>query len=146
MRKRTIQQYVKWSQGTVRAVTFDRFSNHQDDASNYIATRCRGLTSLEFRKGLVGESLLKSIRSGIKLRTLKLPEACQITYDTLVEVLERCGDLEVAEFFYVQSKQGVVEWKCDLPRLQRLTLGRERSWLTSGLNLVSVLTPSFSLS
>ena len=123
----TLRQYVKRSQGKLKRLAAHQFSYEQQAVLKYVLQRSRDLQELYLHQGPIGSTLLNAAPSALSLRNLILSSRCDITLDTVNQLLERFTCLERAEFFRVGGTQ-TPEWRCDMPALRCLKLYYERKY------------------
>ena len=103
-------------------MTLDTFGTHQESILSYLAERCKGLQELTVPAGFISTSLLKATRHASNLKTLVVSSQCQITIDTVTQILGSCSNLERVEFWNVASSGLRSDWKGDMSKLRSLVL------------------------
>ena len=118
-----VRKYIKWSSGTTTRVTFDRFGANAESIPRYVATRCKRLEDMRVPGGLIGASILKAAPCASNLKTLIVSKSCQVSCDTVSQLLCHCPNLERAEFHSVSSSEKrAPAWEKDMPKLRTLVL------------------------
>ena len=122
-----VEKYVKRSNGTTTRVTLDKFGYNAERIPRYVAGRCRALNYLRISGGFIGASILEAARRASNLRTLIISKGSEISCDVASQLLERCSNLERAEFQSVTSaKYRPSRWETDMPNLRTLVLDTRR--------------------
>ena len=104
-------------------LTLDRFGANAESIPRYVATRCKRLEEMRVPGGLVGTSILKAAPCASNLKTLIVSKSCQVSCDTVSQLLCHCLNLERAEFHSVSSSEKrPPAWEKDLPKLRTLVL------------------------
>lgn len=118
-----VRKYIKRSNGMTTRVTLDRFGSNAEKIPRYVATRCKGLEDLRIPGGLIGASILEAAPCASNLKTLIISKSCQVSCDTVSQLLCHCPNLERAEFHSVSSAESrPASWEVDMPKLRTLTL------------------------
>ncbi|KAM0804411.1 hypothetical protein BDR22DRAFT_818057 [Usnea florida] len=118
-----VRKYIKWSNGTTTRVTFDKFGANAESIPRYVATRCKRLEDMRVPGGLIGASILKAAPCASNLKTLIVSKSCQVSCDTVSQLLCHCPNLERAEFHSVSaSEKRPAAWEKDMPKLRTLVL------------------------
>lgn len=148
-----VRKYIKRSNGTTTRVTLDRFGSNAEKIPRYIATRCKGLEDLRIPGGLIGASILEAAPCASNLKNLIISKSCQVSCDTVSQLLRHCPNLERAEFHSVTSAESrSASWEVDMPKLRTLILdtpvlvrrqGRQTKPLLLGLH--TLLTKIFGI-
>lgn len=142
-----VQSYIKRSQGTVTRATFHRFTYRHNDVLKCITTRCKNLYSLIIPTGFTGASLLRAVPFARNLKTIIVGQGCEVTLDTVSQVLESCTQLERVEFLSVCRGRFNSLWTGDLTKIRTLALNTSKGAGIAGgeLNTVcsKLLSPYF---
>ena len=118
-----VRKYIKWSNGTTTRVTLDRFGANAESIPRYVATRCKRLEDMRIPGGLIGASILEAAPCVSNLKTLIISKSCQVSCDTVSQLLCHCPNLERAEFHSVSSSEKrPAVWEKDMPKLRTLIL------------------------
>ncbi|KAI9682944.1 MAG: hypothetical protein M1829_006380 [Trizodia sp. TS-e1964] len=107
--KLSIQSCIKRSQGTTRSVKLHHANFNWSNGLAYIAANCRNLSYLEIGCEKAGSSLIKAAPYAKNLQTLILHIDCEITLTAVMEILDACLSLSVAEFYNVRHKGEISE-------------------------------------
>ena len=118
-----VRKYIKWSNGTTTRVTLDRFGANAERIPRYVATRCKGLEDMRIPGGLIGASILEAAPCASNLKILIISKSCQVSCDTVSQLLCHSPNLERAEFHSVSSaEKRPAIWEKDMPKLRTLIL------------------------
>ena len=124
-----VRKYIKRSNGTTTRVTLDRFGSNAEKIPRYVATRCKRLQDLRIPGGLIGASILEAAPCASNLKTLIISKSCQVSCDTVSQLLCHCPNLERAEFHSVSSAGSrPAGWEVDMPKLRTLILDVPNDW------------------
>lgn len=141
-----VRKYIKRSNGTTTRVTLDRFGYNAEKIPRYVATRCKCLEDLRIPGGLIGASILEAAPCAPNLKILIISNSCQVSCDTVSQLLCHCPNLERAEFHSVSAAESrPARWVVDMPKLRTLILDtpkvvRRRGQRHSILALDTLLT------
>ncbi len=118
-----VRKYLRQGKGLPTRVTLPKSVNARYYLPRFITTRCKGLYELVVPSGLIGTTILQAVSCATNLKTLTIGSECQITDDTIEQLLEQCKALECVEFSDVTLLMGrPAQWKVDLPKLNSLVL------------------------
>jgi len=118
-----IRKYIKRGKGLPTRVILPKYANFKSNFPRFITARCKELYELVVPGGLIGDTILQAAPCATSLKSLIIGNGCQITGDTVEQLLELCKPLERAEFYNVSVAQvRPAQWNVDLPKLQTLKL------------------------
>ena len=138
-----VRRYVKNAQETCSAVHFKRSGTYQENILGYVVSRCRGLSEVRVAEGYFGASSLKAALSAVNLQVLILSSHCEITYDTVYQILGQCLNLGQAEFHRIRPQGGVYTQKHPMSKMHTLVMNItdiEREF-RGAIDVTSLLTP-----
>ncbi|KAI9742198.1 MAG: hypothetical protein M1818_004098 [Claussenomyces sp. TS43310] len=110
----SLRSYLRRSNYTLQRATFRLDGTGIDESKlKFLAKTCKLLDYLEFRRGFVGESLIKTLPLLTNLRSLVLSKNCTSSPDYVAKILSGCPHLRVAEFQSVSSYGSIpsLQWK-----------------------------------
>ena len=115
----------------VTQAVLHRFTYQQNDVLKYITTRCKHLNTLLVPTGFTGMSLLRAAPFAKNLKTLVVTPGCEITLDTVSQILAQCNELNQAEFPCISRGRFRAAWSGDMTNLRILTLNASRGGTTA---------------
>lgn len=120
-----VRRYVRNARGTCSAVQIDRLAPLQQNILGYVVSRCRGLRSIRISSGFIGASLLRAVLYAINLQVLIVSSQCEITYDTVSQLLDQCVNLGQAEFHEIKAS-GLYSQKHAMSKMHTLLMNVAR--------------------
>ncbi len=140
MRASAIRACIKRSKGSITKATLNRVAINDCDILKHLAVACKRLDYLEVRQRFLGKSVLEACPVAINLKTLLLGSGCEVTQGTFEEVIDKCVNLDRAEFGAVHSGRHRFHWPERELRLRTLRLGGTRQQMLGSfvLNIVNL--------
>lgn len=135
----TVRAYVKRAQRTVKRATLHLSTLHHDDILNHVISRCKVLQHLDIVSGSAGRTVLRAAPFAIELKTLILSN-CDVTLDSVCQLLVHCSNLERAEFHKVHCVSRTTNWQGNMSKIRSLLINvTPQQALECGLNTSALL-------
>ena len=116
-----VRAYVRRSQGTIKSATLHLSKKHHDDILNYFTRHCKVLQRLDIISGSAGKTILSTVPSAIELKILILSD-CDVTLETVCQLLFGCRNLERAEFHKVHCNNRTPKWQGNILKIRSLLI------------------------
>lgn len=116
-----VRAYVRRSQSTTKRATLRLSKFRHDEILKHIISRCKGLQRLDIVSGSAGVTILSVARLAIELKTLILSD-CDVTLDTVCQLLLYCSNLERAEFHKVRCLIRTTGWQDNMSKIRSLLI------------------------
>lgn len=106
---------------TVKRATLHLSTLHHDDILNHVIARCKFLQHLDIVSGSAGRTVLRAAPLAIELKTLILSN-CDVTLESVCQLLDRCNNLERAEFHKVHCLSRTTNWQGNMSKIRSLLI------------------------
>ena len=117
-----VKNYVKRGNGLATRCVLPPLTNLCCSMPRYITSRCKGLQDLTLSAGTVGSNFLSAATLAPNLKTLIIGPHCQISGSYIHELLDRCQNLERAEFHACVPTRRDMLWGITMKNLLSLVL------------------------
>ena len=136
---KAIKNYVKHCRGDLRRVIMARFNGNVNLMLGSLLAYSAHLQYLEVSDGHVDPWMILKSRSAItNLTSIIVSRRAQISLDGVCSLLEKCPNLERAEFHAILANRGPAVWRGDLSKLKVLWLECLRWGLLNDIYLQTV--------
>ncbi|KAI9706062.1 MAG: hypothetical protein M1836_005468 [Candelina mexicana] len=141
VRASAIRACIRRSKGSITKALLNRVAVQDSVVLTQLAITCKRLHHVEICNGFAGKSILEACPIAINLKTLLLRTGCEVTPGTIEEVIEKCTNLERAEFGLINSQGLPLRWPGRDLKLRTLRLGGgpRQPMGSSILNMIGLL-------
>lgn len=105
-----IRACIRRSRGSITKAKLNHVALNDSDCLKRLTIACKKLDHIEVLSGFTGKSILEACPLAINLKTLLLGQNCEVTASTITELLDKCTNLERAEFDSIYSNGAVFDW------------------------------------
>lgn len=116
-----VRAYVRRSQRTTKRATLHLSKSHHDDILRYFTRHCKVLQRLDIISGSAGKTILTTAPSATELKILILSD-CDVTLETVCQLLFCCRNLERAEFHKVHCTNRTANWQGNNLKIRSLLI------------------------
>ncbi|KZF24302.1 RNI-like protein [Xylona heveae TC161] len=113
---------MRRSRGKVLCAKLNRVAVQDSDILTTLTTRCKELRHLEIVNGFSGSSILDAAPLAMNLESIVLSEAAEMSLDGANVLLQKCPNLQRAEFKNLISAGNRMAWPVKMENLRILRL------------------------